>query len=155
MNAAERLRRLYDYDRWANQQVFQVLKTNNTFEFRSKTNSLMSHIMAAEDLWYRRIEGHELSDLKVWPDYKMEEIATMIEEFGSRWQTLIKEYASDLDRRISYSNTSGTAYETMLSDILHHVIIHGQHHRAQIASWLRKADIAPPATDFIFYTRKQ
>lgn len=155
MNAAERLQRLYDYDRWANRQVLKVLKTNNPFEFSNKTSSLMSHIMAAEELWYRRIEGLDLSGFVVWPEYKLEEITSMIKEFGNRWQSLIGEYSADLDRIISYHNTSGTAYDTKLSDILHHLIIHGQHHRAQIAVWLRKGDIAPPATDFIFYTRKQ
>lgn len=153
MDPAKRLRRLYEYDRWANRNVLDALEEHSGFENTDKTLSLMSHILAAEELWYRRIKAQELSGFEVWPIFSLEQLRKMSDDYFGRWQTLINENETDLDRVIAYHNTSGTAYETMLSDILHHVIIHGQHHRAQIATWLRMADITPPATDFIFYTR--
>ncbi|MFB3133724.1 MAG: DinB family protein [Rhodothermales bacterium] len=41
----------------------------------------------------------------------------------------------------------------MLHEILLHVIIHGQHHRAQIATCLRQHGHTPPPTDCIIFTR--
>lgn len=154
MTASDRLRRLFEYDSWANDRVLGVLKEQADFEYTEKTITLMSHLMAAQELWYRRIKGLNITDFEVWPNYTIAKLNEMAVSFERRWLALIDEAETDLDRVISYKNTSGTAYETMLSDILHHVVIHGQHHRAQIATWMREGGIAPPATDFIFYTRK-
>lgn len=154
MNSADRLRRLFDFDAWSNREILVVFKDYKSFEHQEKAMSLFSHIIAVQDLWYRRITGADLAGLEVWPGYPLSECQDKIKRFSSHWKRIIDENEEDLDRIISYKNTSGVAYETMLSDILHHVVIHGQHHRAQIASVLRESGIKPPPTDFIFYTRE-
>lgn len=154
MSSVDRLRRLFDYDSWANQKVLDVITEHEGFAHYDKALSLFCHILAAEELWYRRVTGTDLSGFEVWPDHTLSEVSKMNADFPPRWQALLSENEDTLDRSISYKNTSGTAYDTSLSDILHHLVIHGQHHRAQIASLLRDVDIAPPATDFIFYTRR-
>ena len=65
------------------------------------------------------------------------------------------ERAGALDAPVAYTNSSGTAFETPLRDILTHVVNHGTHHRAQIALVLREAGIAPPATDYIYFVREK
>ena len=77
-----------------------------------------------------------------------------IEANHQRWMELLETEQDDLDQLITYQNSKGVEYETKLSDIMHHIIIHGQHHRSQIAMLLRMSDIPPPGTDFIFYTRR-
>lgn len=153
MDSAERLLRLFAYDNWANEQVLLTLQDNMNFDEAEKAAEYYAHIAGAQDLWFRRIKGQSLDDLKVWPDYDMAVALQKLKTLSERWQRLIESNRSDLDRTISYQNSKGTPYETVLSDILHHVIIHGQHHRAQIATLLRNANITPPATDFIFFTR--
>lgn len=155
MNSADRLLRLFDFDAWSNREVLAILKEQESFEQHKKVMSLFSHVLAAEELWYLRISNGDLSQLKVWPSYTLDVIENMIDDFSDAWPRLINENEADPDRIISYKNTSGTAYNTMLSDILHHVVIHGQHHRAQIATLLRQSGITPPPTDFIFYTRAE
>lgn len=154
MSNAEKLRRLFNYDHWANKEVLSVLREHEAFEYAGTTTSLMSHLLAAQELWYRRIKGLDVSGFEVWPVYSIDKLHTMAGHLATNWQKLIDEREEDLTQIVSYKNTSGTAYKTELADILHHVIIHGQHHRAQIAIWLREGGIDPPATDFIFYTRK-
>lgn len=154
MSSADRLRRLFDYDAWANQKMLDVIIEHEGFAHYDKALSFFCHILAAEELWYRRVTGADVSGFEVWPDYTLSEVKQMNADFPPRWQTFLSENEDTLDRSISYKNTSGTAYDTRLSDILHHLVIHGQHHRAQIVSLLRDADIDPPATDFIFYTRR-
>lgn len=153
MDPADRLLRLFSYDNWANEQVLLSLQDNIDFDGADKAITYFAHIAGAQDLWYRRIEGQSLEDLKVWPDYGLPEALQKLKTLSERWQQLINTNKADLDRIISYKNSKGTPYETMLSDVLHHVIIHGQHHRAQIAKLLRNAKIDPPSTDFIFFTR--
>lgn len=154
MSNAEKLRRLFNYDHWANTEVLSVLKEHEAFEYAGTTTSLMSHLVAAQEVWYRRIKELDVTGFEIWPAYSLEDQQRKCKTMFGRWQELIKKHENDLDVIISYKNSSGTAFKTILSDILHHVIIHGQHHRAQIAIRLREGGIDPPVTDFIFYTRK-
>jgi uncharacterized damage-inducible protein DinB len=153
MDSADRLLRLFSYDSWANEQILLSLQDHLDFNGSEKAIKYYAHIAGAQDLWYRRIKGQSLDELQVWPDYGLPVALQKLKTLHGQWQQLIDYNRSDLDRNISYKNSKGTAYETMLSDILHHVIIHGQHHRAQIAKILRSAKIEPPATDFIYFTR--
>ena len=71
---------------------------------------------------------------------------------SSMWLEFI-EKNSHLDQDVSYKDTEGVNHHTALKDILTHVANHGTHHRGQIATLLRQENIAPPASDFIFYCR--
>ncbi len=153
MESPEQLLRLFTYDRWANEQVLLTLQENMPFEGSKECISYFAHIAGAQELWYRRIEGKPLDELAVWPEYELPIAQQKLNTLSANWKRLIGANSSNLDRTISYQNSKGTPYETMLSDILHHVIIHGQHHRAQIAKLLRNANIDPPATDFIYFSR--
>lgn len=153
MDQKDQFLRLFSYDNWANEQILLSLQDNLGFDRAEKAIEYFAHIAGAQELWYRRIEGQPLDDLEIWPDDNLSVALQKITTLYEQWQQLIKANSSDLDRLISYKNSKGIPFETMLSDILHHVIIHGQHHRAQIARLLRDAKITPPATDFIYFSR--
>jgi uncharacterized damage-inducible protein DinB len=154
MKTAEQLLRLFAYDNWANEQVLLSLQDNlDSIDKADDAVQLYAHIAAAQEWWYRRIQKQSLEGIKLWPDYDLPVALQKITTMYDQWQQLINANKDNLDRTIAYKNSKGTAYETMLSDILHHVVIHGQHHRAQIAKLLRNAKIDPPATDFIYFSR--
>ena len=153
MNSAERLHRLFDYDSWACLKIVVALDENDQFELRDDAVAMLAHIVSAQVHWYTRITGEVLMDMDLWPETDLDECRKHLIALKERWTALIDENAEQLDRPIEYKNSKGGAYTTMLSDILHHVIIHGQHHRAQIASMLRRSGMVPPPTDFIFYLR--
>lgn len=153
MDSADRLLRLFTYDMWANEQILLSLQDNLKFENSDKAIKYLAHIAATQEHWYNRIEGTSNGELEIWPDYDLPKALQTLKTYAQKWKELIEANRDELDRNISYQNSKGTPYETMLSDILHHVIIHGQHHRAQIAKLLRNAKITPPATDFIYFTR--
>jgi len=152
MEPTERLLKLFSYDNWANEQVLLSLQDNLDFEESDKALGYFAHIAASQEHWYSRIKNQS-SNVTIWPDYDLPEAFKILKNYSQKWNNLIEANKGNLDRIISYKNSKGTPYETMLSDILHHLIIHGQHHRAQIAKLLRNAKITPPATDFIFFTR--
>jgi len=154
MESADHLLRLFAYDNWANQQVLLSLQDNlDAIDEADRAVQYFAHIAGTQELWYRRAEQQSQDDLALWPDYDLPVALQKISTLNEKWQQLIESNQSKLDRLIMYTNSKGTAFDTPLSDILHHVIIHGQHHRAQIAQLLRNAKIDPPATDFIYFSR--
>jgi uncharacterized damage-inducible protein DinB len=153
MESADRLHRLFKYDNWANEQVLLSLQDHLGFEGSERAVEYLAHIAGSQQMWMNRINGKSLDDIQIWPDYGLPEALQQLKTLNQQWKQLIGANKNKLDKIISYTNSKGTPYDTSLSDILYHVIIHGQHHRAQIAKLLRNAKIDPPATDFIFFTR--
>ena len=145
--------RLFSYDMWANEQILLTLQEHLDFSEAEQAATYFSHIAGAQELWYKRIAQESVEGLNVWPDYGLPKALQKLKTHAEKWKILARSNRSDLDRKVEYQNSKGEKFATPLSDILHHVIIHGQHHRAQIAQLLRNAKIDPPATDFIFFSR--
>lgn len=114
--------------------------------------TLFSHLLRAQDIWYGRVAGTDHAALDLWATDSLQDCAERLEASTRRWAALLDDRD---DAPVAYTNSSGTAFETPLQDIFLHVVNHGTHHRAQIALLLREADIAPPATDYIFFRREQ
>lgn len=153
MKPADRLQRLFQYDDWASGKVLAVLEANSQFETRNKAVTLFAHLLNAQRIWHRRIKGEGFDDLDLWPEYTLAQCTEIYRTMPSEWSEVLKTHSDNPDAIISYKNTKGEAHKSPLSDILHHLIIHGQHHRAQMAALFREAGITPPATDFIYFTR--
>jgi uncharacterized damage-inducible protein DinB len=154
MNEPKQLERLFTYDRWANQMIIPCI-AGQLFDNSKKCIHLLAHISATQQIWYRRIDGSDSSDIILWPqDRSAEESGDILQSMHGNWKQLINENSNSLDREIPHKNSKGKEFNTALAGILHHIIIHGQHHRAQIASLLRQSGISPPTTDYIFYLRK-
>lgn len=153
MDPIDRLQRLFDYDAWACQKIANVLEEHPKLTKRDEILKLFGHLLNAQRIWYRRANGQNFDDLELWPGLSLEECKEILNAMPDKWNELLEANREEPDTLITYKNTKGEAFETMLSDILHHLIIHGQHHRAQIATLIRESGLKPPATDFIFYTR--
>jgi len=154
MDVSHSFFQLFSYDMWANEQVLFSLQNNFHFQDFDKASAYYAHIAGSQELWYTRIteKSAEITPA-IWPDYDLATAHQVLNTSSEKWKALLKRRESHINHRISYQNSSGSSFETPLTDILHHVIIHGQHHRAQIAILLRRADIEPPQTDFIFFSR--
>ena len=153
MEAPNQFLRLFNFDMWANEQVLFTLQEHLPFEGSEECVTYFAHIAGTQELWYHRIKDTPLDALAVWPEYGLATAIQKLNTLSANWKRLIGGSNNDLDRIISYQNSKGISYDTMFSDILHHVIIHGQHHRAQIAKLIRNAKVTPLATDFIFFSR--
>ena len=153
MEATRRLQRLFDYDAWATQRIMNVLKDHPDLDKHRESLKLLGHLLNAQRIWHRRTVGRDFDDLELWPDLTLNDCEDILRAMTGKWSDLLNEHQNDPDTLISYKNTKGDSYETRLSDILHHLIIHGQHHRAQIATLIRESGHQPPATDFIYFTR--
>ncbi len=154
MTASNQLRQLFKYDFWANQQIASILSDAESEQLQEATH-MFAHIRTSQQMWYRRIESRPTSEIVLWPENSPPDInISILKELQPQWANLLHQSENKLDQPITYTNTKGQQFSNRLGGILHHVIIHGQHHRAQIARILREQQIDPPSTDFIFYLRQ-
>jgi len=141
--------RLFEYNLWANQKFGEILK-GSAFK-NPKILTFISHILNAQLIWIDRI-NRKASGTKVWTEYPIESAVDQLLESSQAWLEML-ENESDFDRMISYQNSLGASHSSVVFDIISHVANHGTHHRGQIALLLREENIAPPASDFILFSR--
>lgn len=140
---------LFDYNFYCNKQLIATCSALEAVPDRSAM--LFSHILNAHHIWNARIlgqEGHlgvwDVHEVSTWEDLHYENQRTTFEIISN---------AQQLDVRVAYENSEGRSFANTLQDILFHVINHGTHHRAQIASDFRANGLEPLALDYIFYKR--
>jgi len=136
------------YNNWANNLILNAIGGSSETRNNPELLKQLGHLIHVQIEWYNRVMGIDKKTV-IWPELSFKEYEELILEAPVDLNKLIPKAAEIC----SYRNSKGIAYETRVSDIIQHVIIHGQHHRAQIALLLRQKGITPPGTDFIYFTR--
>ncbi len=144
------LRRLLEYDVWANQQTLASLEADPP---PPRSLKWMAHIVAAECLWLARLR-RESSPLPVWPALSVPECGERLADLARQWPTFLDAHHRSLDQSVSYTNSQGEAWTNTVEEILTHVTVHSAYHRGQIASDLRAAGMTPAYTDYIHAVRR-
>lgn len=139
---------LLNYDSWANSTVSRSISQLPESKERSEILSLFAHLLTAQLVWVNRINKESLPS-EIWPSLSIPEIEKLLQDNPPK----IRELISKKGEVIHYKNSKGESFTNSVEEILVHLTIHGQHHRAQIATLLRQAGQTPPATDFIFFLR--
>jgi uncharacterized damage-inducible protein DinB len=145
------LRRLFEYDYWANSETLKALRGVQTPPERSR--KFIAHIAAAEWLWLRRLE--EGKEMPVWPELTLDGCKKEFEELRSAWLRYLTSLTADqLAGAVSYTNSKGERWESSVADVLMHTAMHSAYHRGQIASDMRQSGHTPAYTDFIHCVRQ-
>lgn len=142
--------KLYDYNAWANKRVLDNLNRQKVSDAQLLT--LMGHIVAAQYLWFHRINGLPAPDVKLWGDYELHRLISAAEQIGKQWIQFV-ESTDNFDRQLTYKNYTGDPYTNNVEMIMIHLVNHSSYHRAQIALLLRQKGFEPVNTDFITYDR--
>jgi uncharacterized damage-inducible protein DinB len=145
--------RLFNYDEFANRQIAaHILKTGIT----GKPIKLMTHLLVAEQIWLDRCKGQHAQVIELWPDWDAAGYEAIIKQRHDDWITYLNGLQeADFDTIITYKNTAGQLFQTMLCDVLAHVINHGTHTRAQAGQHLKLNDADKlPITDYSYYLRQ-
>jgi uncharacterized damage-inducible protein DinB len=146
------LRRLFAHDAWANRAALESVAELAAPPARALR--WLGHIAGAESLWLARLDGLA-SPIAIWPTLSLEECRTELARLAEAWQLYLGALTeADLSRRIDYTNSRGERWSNAVDDILTHVVMHGTHHRGQIASEVRAAAGTPATTDFIHAVRQ-
>jgi len=148
----ERFRRELSFDDWANREVLRHLQRES--QPPASCVRWLAHVLGAQCEWLARLRG-EKSPLPVWPSLTLDELELELGRLQRAWS----EFLSTLDpdawtRSITYVNSKGQSWSSRVEDVLTHVLLHGAHHRGQIACALREADLSVPAMDYIHATRR-
>ena len=153
MDQRQQLQRLFMFDLWCARKLTDLLNNNDNFEDKAACSAFLSHIVNAQRIWFYRVVRLDIDDTMPWDEYLLTEIKKEAKSANQFWIDLIGDHEMDLDTVIHYQNNTGNSFQNRVVDICHHLIIHGQHHRAQISLLLRRAGITPPPTDYIHYLR--
>jgi len=153
VNLADSLRRQFAYDSWANQETLSAIRTGNAAA-RGRALELMSHIVAAERVWFERLKQQPQS-VPVWPKFDLETCEAHAAELARLWADYLDLItAGDVAQSITYKNTKGEEWTSAIFDVLTHVIMHSAYHRGQIASHMRMSGQRPAYTDYIHGIRQ-
>lgn len=144
-----KLLQLFEYNFWANDQFITRLKDQP--ELPEEVTRLFSHILAAHRIWISRI-ANKPDAPGVWDEIPAEEWEKLNIALYNDTTDVLK--SVELDKSITYKNSKGSLYENSVEDLLYHLINHSTHHRSQVALLMRKNEILPPASDYIFYLRR-
>jgi uncharacterized damage-inducible protein DinB len=152
VNLADYLRKQFVYDAWANREVLAAIRTAGGENDRSL--QMMAHILAAERLWMERLKGQPQT-VAVWPALTLDRCDAEAAELSRLWEEyLALVTAGDVAQPISYKNSKGESWTSMIMDVLTHVVLHSAYHRGQIASHMREKGQTPAYTDFIHGVRQ-
>jgi len=148
----EYLKRLFDYDAWANHEALSALRDRG--EPLPRALRLLGHVAGAEALWLARLRGKP-AGLAVWPELTLTECANDLAHLARDWSDYLGGMAEDgLRQEVSYVNSKGEPWTSTVADVLTHVVIHSAYHRGQVASEMRSAGQTPAYTDFIHCVRQ-
>lgn len=140
------LKRLFDYDDWANGEEVRHLQTLANPPARAV--KILAHIVGTQWLWLGRLRRERKAAI-VWPDLTLDQLAQQLEQLRGEWP---REF--ERDESVSYVNTKGERWTSNAQDILMHVVLHGAYHRGQIAVIVRDSGAVPAYTDYIECVRR-
>lgn len=139
-------RRLFRYDRWANNETVIALRATNA---SPKALRWMAHLTGAEYTWLSRVKGEE-SPLPTWPEMTLLECERYLATLGEEWLVYLNGLIPNgLQTSVIYRNSRGDKFSTAVADILTQALTHSAYHRGQIAVETRAYGQTPAATDFI------
>lgn len=152
MNLLQYIQRQLEYDAWANHEVLAAMQAGGNAS--APALKLLAHILSAERLWLERLTQQPQTQ-PVWPDFDIEQAGVQLAEVTRLWRNYSAQLSSEqLSEKISYKNSKGEAWSSIVQDVLTHLVMHSAYHRGQIASVMRAAGNTPAFTDFIHAVRQ-
>lgn len=145
--------KLFRHMKWADNSVTNLMTEKNVRD--GKAADLLSHIILAEETWFKRLTG-EFYDNKFWKPLSLEACKQSLEESNVKFVNYISALPEeDFQKMISYVTSKGLDYVTSVEDILTHVALHGMYHRGQIILIMRNEVQEVVATDYVLYIREE
>src|ERR1035437_208888 len=144
--------KIFRHIKWSDIRILHLLEEKNIFN--GKAAELISHIVIAEDTWYKRITN-EFYENKFWDFLSLEECRILVESTNLKFINYILSLTENgFQKKISYKNYKGIDYITSIEDIFTHIAFHGMYHRGQIMLLMRNAGQDIVATDYAMFIRE-
>ena len=113
------------------------------------------HLMAAQQAWLLRLDGHSPSRLVSAAD--LPDLDSLDVEWARVHAAWLNFGAADIDpdQMVTYKTTSGVEYTHPLGLLVWHMVNHSTEHRAQLAAMCTAAGHSPGDMDLLYYLRHQ
>lgn len=141
---------LFAHMAWADLRTLEALRSMR--EAPQQAVDLFAHMLAAEHVWLRRIENATPA-YEIWPKLSLAECERLAKANHASFTAIAQSDSAALARSIEYTNSTGKAFITPLSEILLHLTHHGMYHRGQVALLVRASGGTPLGTDYIAFVR--
>ncbi|MDR9388074.1 MAG: DinB family protein [Balneolaceae bacterium] len=141
-------RELFQFDLWSNRQLIKLFEREPSFDHRVACMAFVSHILTVQQIWFHKLIGDAMaSELDPWAEYSVNELKLKAKNLHALWLDVIDDEESSLDMECFMSKPDGSSMQMPLWRILHHLIVHGQHHRAQVSQFLMKSGMMHSIAD--------
>ncbi|PYV21276.1 MAG: hypothetical protein DMG24_20115 [Acidobacteria bacterium] len=123
MDGKDLFRKLFEYDRWGNQQALASLSTVG--EAVERPRKIFCHVLGAQQLWLSRFEAPQHPDVDPWPLLPLPACRAAVEELHQGWTALLDRLtAEQLAGDLVYRNTKGVEFKTPIQDVLMQLVMH-------------------------------
>jgi uncharacterized damage-inducible protein DinB len=155
---------LYEYDRWANNRVLQVVSALSVEQFTrdlggsfGSVRDTLIHIIGGEWIWLQYWkeppqDSAFLADLRARRDVLFNPNAFPdLVAVQLKWTEVEREqieFVHHLTNELLHQMLPFRTTQVTLAHLMQHVANHSTYHRGQIALMMRQLDVAPQATDF-------
>ena len=163
------IKNLFDYTEWANDLAIdaanklpdEYLRRDVGISHRSIFGTLV-HMAGAEWIWLERWNGRSPAKADAWSRWSTES-CTDLADLKDRWTNLINDrarFVAEVDETtlasdLSFKLLNGDPSSMPLIHQMQHVVNHATMHRGQIVGMIRQLGVEPPATDLLFYLRRE
>jgi uncharacterized damage-inducible protein DinB len=155
----------YDFNVWANNQIFKRLKelpkdaySQEVQSVFSSVSNVLAHVYLSDLGWIEVFSGKSMNhalmlaeQLKEQTESKgLEEMETIFFELSERYKSFLNQ-KEDIDKSLVIETPSGDLMKTSVSELVTHVVNHGTYHRGNITAMLRQMGYASVMTDYGLY----
>ena len=163
------IQQLLTYTEWANDLAMDAaaklpnegLRRDVGISHKSIFGTLV-HMAGAEWIWLERWHGNSPTKTEAWSRWSTDSCTDLL-MLKDRWVELVNQrtkYVSQLDEatlasELAFKLLSGDPSSMTLINQMQHVVNHATMHRGQIVGMIRQLGIEPPATDLLFYLRRE
>ncbi|HEV7743602.1 MAG TPA: DinB family protein [Pyrinomonadaceae bacterium] len=163
------IKHLFDYTEWANELALsaavQLADDDLRRDFKISHSSIFGtllHMAGAEWIWLERWHGHSPAGKEAWALWTADSCADL-PTLQQRWHELVDRRAGfmrELDEarlraQLSFTLLNGDSNSMPLVSQMQHVVNHATLHRGQVVGMIRQLGAVPPATDLLFYLRRE
>jgi uncharacterized damage-inducible protein DinB len=154
-----RFRKQLDAETWANgltiASIATIPESNRNGPNYQRCISLLPHNQLARRTWLLRLRGESYDPIPDWfPQWSPEELTLRCADNDRAWAAYLDSLKdSHLARAIEYKASDGTAYRSVVDDIIIHVFNHSSYHRGQVARLVTQCGGQRATTDYISFSR--
>ena len=151
MDGAELIRRMWAHSAWADATLLEALTRGSSVPADAWRE--YAHVLAAEAVWLARLEQRP-APVPVWPTLTSNEVAALRGSVVAGYDAYLARLdGASLLGSITYRNSAGLEFTSVVHDVLVHVALHGHYHRGKINLLLRQGHCEPGSVDYIGFVR--